>query len=108
MQIIRGTTPTITAHVRSNINLNNVSAWVYIYQQGEIIVDRTVVGDGSGEIQIDPTEKTIKIKLTQAETLRLKADVGAIYQIRLKRGSTAYASLAANIAIKEIYKGGTI
>lgn len=105
MQIIRGTTPTITANVRSDINLANVTqVWVYIYQEGEVVIDKT-----GGQVTINAEAKTIKISLTQAETLSLKADVGAICQIRLKLSSgIALATLAANIAVKEIYKGGVI
>jgi hypothetical protein len=105
MQIIRGTTPIITANVKSNINLANVTqAWAYIYQQGEIVVDKT-----ASQVVIDAQAKTIRIALTQAETLSLRADVGALFQIRLKLSSgAAFASLAANIAVKEVYKGGVI
>ena len=105
MQIIRGTTPTITANVRSDIELDNVTqAWVYIYQQGEVVIDKT-----GTNVDIDSTHKTIKIHLSQVETLSLKADVGAIYQIRLKLSSgVALATLAANIAVKEVYKDGVI
>lgn len=105
MQIIRGTTPIITANVKSDINLANVTqAWAYIYQQGEIVVDKT-----GGQVVIDAQAKTIRISLTQAETLSLRADVGALFQIRLKLSSgAAFASLAANIVIKEVYKGGVI
>jgi hypothetical protein len=104
MQIIRGTTPSIIAHVNSNINLGEISnIWVYIYQEGRVVIDK-----GRSDVTINPDAKTIRVRLTQSETLSLKADVGALFQIRLIIGYTAYASLAVNIAIKEVYKGGSI
>lgn len=105
MQIIRGTTPTITANVRSSIDLSQVEdIWVYIYQQGSVVINK-----GISNVDIDTDLKTIKISLSQEETLSLKADTAAIFQIRLLlSGGIALATLAANVAIKEIYKDGVI
>ena len=105
MQIIRGTTPTITVNVRSNINLDSVTdIWVYFYQSGSVVIDKQL-----SDVAIDTTNKRITFGLTQEETLALKADTGALFQIRiLLSDNTALATLAANVAIKEIYKGGII
>lgn len=105
MQIIRGTTPTITANVRSSIDLSQVDdIWVYIYQQGSVVINK-----GISDVDIDTDLKTIKISLSQEETLSLKADTAAIFQIRLLLSSgIALATLAANVAIREVYKGGVI
>ena len=104
MQIIRGTTPTITANVRSNIDLSQVdNVWVYIYQQGQVVIDKE-----DNQVEIDDAAKKIKIILSQEDTLALRADVGALFQIRLLIGDTAYATPAANLTVREIYKGGII
>ena len=107
MQILRGTTPTITANVRSNIDLSNIThIWVYIYQQGNIVIDKEVIGS---EVEIDDTDKTIKVTLSQEDTLSLKADIGALFQIRLLLSNdTALATPAVNVIIREVYKGGII
>lgn len=107
MQILRGTTPTITANVRSNIDLSDIThVWVYIYQQGNIVIDKEVI---DSEVDIDATNKTIKVTLSQEDTLSLKADTGALFQIRLLLSSgLALATPAVNVTIREVYKGGII
>lgn len=105
MQIIRGTTPTITINVRSDIDLSQVTdIWVYIYQQNEIVIDKQLA-----DVQIDAENKKITVSLSQEDTLSLNAGVGALFQIRLLlSGGISLATLAANVAIKEVYKGGII
>ena len=105
MQIIRGTTPTITINVRSDIDLSQVAdIWVYIYQQNEIVIDKQLA-----DVQIDAENKKITVSLSQEDTLSLSAGVGALLQIRLLlSGGIALATLAANVMIGEVYKGGII
>ena len=107
MQIIRGTSPTIIINVRSNLDLTHTSkVWVYIYQQGHLVVDREIAG---GSTAIDTTNKKITLELTQQDTLALKANSGALFQVRLLLSSgKALATLASNVEIKEIYKEGII
>ena len=105
MQIIRGTTPTVTINVRSEIDLSQVTdIWVYIYQQNEIVIDKQLA-----DVQIDAAARKITVSLSQEDTLSLKAGVGALFQVRLLlSGGIAIATLATNVAIKEVYKGGII
>ena len=106
MQIIRGTTPLITANVRSNIDLDAVEeVWAYIYQQGNIIIDKKLSDE---QVAIDSETKKITIQLSQEDTLALHADTGAIFQMRLIMGDTAFATNAFNVMIREVYKGGII
>lgn len=105
MQIIRGTTPTITVNIRSNIDLTSVSAiWVYIYQQGSIVINKEL-----SQVTINPTTKKITIILSQEDTLALRANTGALFQIRLLlNDNIALATPAVNVLIKEVYKDGII
>lgn len=106
MQIIRGTTPLITANVRSNINLNAINeVWAYIYQQGRIIVDKKL---SDSQVNIDAENRKIKVQLTQEDTLALRADTGAIFQMRLIMNGTALATNGFNVMVREVYKGGII
>lgn len=105
MQIIRGTTPTIIINVRSNIDLSQVSdIWVYIYQQGSLVIDKQLT-----DVTIDSENKKITLALSQADTLALSSDFGALFQVRLLlSGGTALATVATNVVVKEVYKNGII
>lgn len=106
MQIIRGTTPLITANVRSNIDLSAVNeVWAYIYQQGRVIIDKKLSDE---QVVIDTDTRKITVQLTQEDTLALRADSGAIFQMRLVMGSTALATNGFNIMVREVYKDGII
>ena len=104
MQIYRGATPTIKINVRSTIDLSDVTAlWAYIYQEGSIKVNKEL-----SDVTIDTTNNRITLTLTQQDTLGLKADMGALFQIRLLLDGVALVSPATNIVVRETYKGGVI
>ena len=108
MQIIRGTTPTITANVRSSIDLDAVEeVWAYIYQQGRVVIDKKLSDSGT-QITIDTDNKKITVELTQEDTLALRANTGAIFQMRLIMGDTALATNSFNVMVREVYKDGII
>ena len=104
MEIIRGTTPTIVMDATSDIDLTKVvSIWVYISQSDVVRVDKKIT-----DVVIDPVAKTITVKLTQDDTLGLRAGQ-ALFQVRLLLiDDTALATIATTISIREIYKEGVI
>lgn len=104
MEIIRGTTPTIIITVKDDIDLTQVDeVWVYISQQNKVRVDKT-----TESITIDPVEKQMMVSLTQQDTLNLK-EGDALFQIRLLlTDGTALATIADDVEIRQIYKGGII
>lgn len=105
MELIRGTTPTIIVTVETEIDLDEVSAvWIYISQQGKVKVDKEL-----SDVQFDAVSRTMTVTLSQNDTLALKADTEALFQIRLlMNNGTALATLASKVAVKEIYKNGVI
>ena len=105
MQLIRGTTPTITINIKDDIDLSQITQiWCYIYQGGALKVDKDITDIS----RIDYDKRQIFLKLSQEDTLGLTAG-NALFQIRLlMRDSTALANLATQITIAEIYKGGEI
>ena len=105
MQLIRGTTPTITVNIKDDIDLSQISQmWFYIYQGGVVKVDKDIT-DVS---RIDYDERQIFLRLSQEDTLGL-IEGNALFQIRLlMRDDTALATLATQISIAEVYKGGEI
>lgn len=105
MQLIRGTTPTITANIKGDIDLSHVfEVWMYIYQGGSIKIDKDIT-DVS---KIDAEKSQIIFRLSQQDTLGLIAG-NALIQIRLlMNDGIALASVASNVNIAEVYKGGVI
>ena len=105
MQIIRGTTPSITITVTNeDIDLSTVSqVWVYIAQQNKPKVDKDI-----DDVVIDPENKTIVLRLEQTDTLNLRAG-DAYFQIRmLLEDTTALATIAQKLTVVDVYKNGEI
>lgn len=104
MQLIRGTTPTLTINVKNDIDLHTiVNVWVYISQQNKPKVDK-----GFEDISFNYEQNKMYVTLTQEDTLALKAG-DALIQIRaLTDGDVALGMIAKKVDIKEVYKGGVI
>lgn len=104
MQITRGTTPTILINIKDSLDMDTIQqVWVYISQQNKVKVDKQIA-----DVQIDTEKKQISVKLTQEDTLALKAGEG-FFQIRvLLNDGTALATVANKILVVEIYKDGVM
>ena len=105
MEIIRGTTPTIVITIMNEMDLTLVQeVWVYIYQQKKVKIDKQI-----DDVTIDAEHNKITVKLSQNDTLNLKANQDTLFQIRmLLNDDTAIATIAENISVEEIYKEGVI
>lgn len=105
MRIIRGTTPTITITVTSELDFTAIQqVWVYISQQNKVKIDKLI-----SDVSFDPENKQILVTLTQDDTLALKAGSEALFQIRLLlNNGTALATVASKVDVLEVYKGGVI
>lgn len=105
MQIIRGTTPTITVNVLSEIDLTTVTqVWLYISQQNKVKIDKIIE-----DVTFDTEHRKISVLLSQEDTLALKADIDTLFQIRLLlEDDTALATPASKVKVVEVYKGGVI
>lgn len=104
MQLIRGTTPTIQITVQTEIDLHQVAeVWIYISQQNKVKVDKQLE-----DVTFDYEERQMSVTLSQDDTLELK-EGEALFQIRLLlQNGTALATLASDIEVAPIYKGGVI
>lgn len=105
LQFIRGTTPTITITVTNeNIDLSDVTqVWIYVSQQNKPKIDKDI-----DDVTIDTEEKTITVKLTQADTLALRAG-DSYFQMRvLLSDDTALATVATKVTVLDVYKNGEI
>ena len=104
MQLIRGTTPRITAKIKNDIDLHTlVEVWVYISQRNKVRVDKTI-----DDVIFDYENNYIIVSLTQEDTLALKKGI-ALIQIRaLTANEQALSMEAQDIEVIEVYKGGVI
>lgn len=105
MQLIRGTTPTITITVTSELDFTTIQqVWVYISQQNKVKIDKLI-----SDVSFDTEEHQILVTLTQEDTLALKANSDTLFQIRLLlNDGTALATIATKVDVLEIYKNGVI
>lgn len=100
----RGTTPTITFKIKTELDLNDISeCWITF---------KTVLGKkidfGKDSMIIDPEEKTIDITMSQEETL-FYTPGKILVQLRIKMNDgTAYASNINELTMKDILKDGEI
>ena len=101
----RGTTPTITYNLTTSLDLTKITAlWVTLKNNEDKI---TFTLDDS-EVTFNTTEGTIKLELTQQQTLDFKTGVIKT-QIRfLMEDGMAYATPIKMLNVNEILKDGVI
>lgn len=99
----RGTTPYITFTTTDNIDLSAVkTVWLSVKQSGSIVIDKT-----TSDLTIN--SKSISIRLSQEDTLKLEKGVMAYIQIRLLTDTDlAYATDEEYMPIEDIIKDGVI
>lgn len=108
MAIIRGTTPTLTFHIKNNqIDLNEVAqVWItFKTKAGVKVVEQTYDRE---DVTIDTEEHTIELFLSQEDTLAL-TDKTMLLQMRMRlNNDLAYASSISEVEIGQILKDGVI
>ena len=106
--IIRGTTPTLTFHVKNTtLDLDEIAEiWVtFRTKAGVKVKDKTYTKD---DVLIDSAEHTITLNLTQEDTLDF-TDTNMVLQLRVRfNDDNAYASSIIPIEIGHILKEGVI
>ena len=106
--IIRGTTPTLTFHVKNEqLNLDEISEiWVtFRTKAGVKVKDKNYTKD---DVSIDAENHTIELFLPQEDTLDF-SDTNMVVQLRVRfDNDLAYASDIMPIEIGHILKEGVI
>lgn len=105
--IIRGTTPTISFNIKTDLDLNEVAElWItFKTKPGTIKKEQTYT---LSDVEIDAENKKINLFLSQEETLSF-GDVPYNIQIRLRMNDDlAYASTILEEPIGKILKDGII
>ena len=108
MAIIRGTTPTLTFHVKNELlDLNNI-AEIWITFKTKPGVKEQEITYTSEDVTIDATESTITLSLSQEDTLEF-ADTNLLVQLRVRfTDDLVYASSIMEIDIGHILKEGVL
>ncbi len=100
--MIRGTTPATRLIFKIDLEqLGITSFYITFKQDGAVAVEKELK-----DIQIDKNIATIK--LTQEDTLKLKADSVIEVQARIKCGDEVYATKTKKTTIDDILKEGVI
>ena len=106
--IIRGTTPTLTFHVKNEqLNLNEIAEiWItFRTKSGVKIKDKTYDKE---DVVIDAENHTIELFLSQEDTLSF-TDPNTVLQLRVRfNNDLAYASNIMGVQIGHILKEGVI
>lgn len=104
----RGTTPT---HIfKTSVDLSNVQELYLTYKQDEVRIEKTLADVTIEPIDDDPKyQSLIKVNLTQADTLGLKAAEFVDIQARVKfPNDKALASDILSVPVRGILKEGII
>ena len=108
MAIIRGTTPTLTFHVKNETLDMTEIAEVWITFKTKAGVKIKEKNYDIEDVTIDPVEKTIELFLSQEDTLDF-AETNMVVQLRVRLDNDlAYASSIMDIDIGHILKEGVI
>ena len=105
LEIIRGTTPTITIKLKQELDFTTVTqVWVYITQKKVVKIDKVI-----SDVTFDAENNQILAPLTQEDTLALKADMDTFFQFRILLNNGLALGIKGIAAdIYETYKEGKI
>lgn len=103
--IYRGTTPTITITLPASMNLNEFDVAYLTFSTDTV---STILEKDISSMQIGATPNVSVWTLTQADTLSFEEDTTVSYQLRLRKGTEAYATRYLKCAVGPIIKEGEI
>lgn len=83
--MIRGTTPSITLRLPASVSVNDLTAAVLSISQSR----REVIVKTLDDCTLTPSDNSLSILLSQAETLSLSALTGAELQLKVKTAGEA-------------------
>ena len=105
--IIRGTTPTISFNIKSDLDLSDIAElWItFKTKPGNIMKEKTFYME---DVDIDAENHKINLFMTQQDTLEL-TNTSYNVQIRVRMNDDlAYASSIMDVPIGKILKDGVI
>lgn len=107
MSLIRGTTPTITFKVTSDVDFSDIAEiWL-------TVADFSTTGKrtyklSENEVALDPEEKTITASMSQEDTLQLKSNMVQLQIRLLDKSDLSYATPIFDVPLSTVLEGGVI
>ena len=106
-EIIRGTTPTITYKITSDVDLTTLSE-IWLTVADKLTTAKKTYKLSQNEVTVDNEAKTISAVMSQADTLLFKSQMVQV-QIRAKDTSDkSYATDISDVPLEKILEGGVI
>ena len=106
-EIIRGTTPTITYKITSQVDLTTLSE-IWLTVADKLTTAKKTYKLSDNEVTVDNEAKTISAVMSQADTLLFKSQTVQV-QIRAKDTSDkSYATDISDVPLATILEGGVI
>ena len=106
-EIIRGTTPTITYKITSDVDLTTLSE-IWLTVADKLTTAKKTYKLSKNEVTVDNEAKTISAAMSQEDTLLFKSQMVQV-QIRAKDTSDkSYATDISDVPLEKILEGGVI
>lgn len=106
-KIIRGTTPSITFKITSQVDLTTLTEIWFTVADKLTTAEKTFYLS-KNEVAVDNEAKTLTVTLSQEDTLSFRSQTIQV-QIRAKdTGNLTYATEIIDVALSDILKGGVI
>ena len=106
-EIIQGSTPSITCSIPEEIDMELIqNIWLFVSQKEGYNKTKLVVDRKADTITKDIENRTIKVTLTQEETLALNPDCSAVIQIQFyMEDESSVPSVPVWFKVGKNYKG---
>lgn len=106
-EIIRGTTPTITYQITSDVDLTTLTE-IWLTVADKLTTAKRTYKLSENEVSVDNEEKTISAVMSQEDTLLFKSQTIQV-QIRAKdNNDKSYATDISDVPLATILEGGVI
>lgn len=106
-RIIRGTTPSVTFRITSEVDLSKFTEIWFTIADGQTTAERTFKLSDN-EISVDSEASTLTVTLSQEDTLSFKSKMVRVQIRALDDSDLSYATDIIDVALAEILKGGVI
>lgn len=106
-KIIRGTTPSISFHITSEVDLSTFTEIWFTIADSQTTAERTFKLSDN-EVSVDSEASMLIVTLSQEDTLSFKSKMVRVQIRALDENDLSYATDIYDVPLAEILKGGVI